>query len=200
MALSLAHTTSVAKPDEGSSIMSGQETIGLLRRYGDPEYFDWRTVGKTFDAILPRDVRIATTSAGIIPFFCNRPCLDLHGLTDPQIAHIPVDPENRGRMGHEHWLEDLDQIRARGVDVLLYWADPRDYPKALVTPPANGRETVSVRLPNGRFVEFLILNPEKFDHAAMEKDSRLVLFGSSPVSAKEPVPHPRRTVRHLRGR
>jgi arabinofuranosyltransferase len=184
VALSLAHVTAAARPDDGASIMDGQETIGLLRRYGDPDHFDWPTVGKLFDAVLPKDVRIATTSAGIIPFFCDRPCLDLHGLTDPEIAHLPVDPQNRGRMGHEHWLEDLDKIRARGVDVLLYWADPREYPKALVTPPENGRETVSVRLANGRYVDFLIMNPEKFDHRAMENDPRLVLFGSRPVALK----------------
>jgi arabinofuranosyltransferase len=185
VALSLAHTTAAARPDDGASIMDGQETIGLLRRYGDPDHFDWRTVGKVFDEVLPRDVRIATTSAGIIPFFCARPCLDLHGLTDPEIARSPVDPANRGRMGHEHWLEDLDKIRARGVDVLLHWADPREYPKALVTPPAQGRETVSVRLATGRYVEFLILNPEKFDRAAMQNDPRLVLFGSRPVWPKD---------------
>src|SRR6185436_18548226 len=115
-------------------------------------------VGKLFDQILPKNVRIATTSAGIIPFFCDRPCLDLHGLTDPQIARTPVDPNNRGRMGHEHWLEDYNLIRARGVDVLLHWADPKEYARALVLPPQDGRETVSVQRPDGRYVEFLILN------------------------------------------
>lgn len=183
-AAALTMTTRAATPDQVEMTMGGQETIGLLRRYGDPGRYDWRTVAHAFDAVLPRKVHIATTSAGIIPFFCDRPCLDLHGLTDPEIARTPVDPGNRGRMGHEHWLEDYDKIRARGVDILLPWADPKEYPLAVVQEPRPNFEMVSVRLGEQRYVEFIILNHAAVDREAMKRDPRLVLFGSIPVASK----------------
>jgi hypothetical protein len=185
VAMLLTYTTSTAAPQSDKSIMPGQETIGMLRRYGDPKVFDWRSAGKVFDEVLPDHVRIATTSAGIVPFFCDRPCLDLHGLTDPEIAHSPVEPENRGRMGHEHWLGDNDKIRARGVDVLLHWVDPNTYPKALVTPPDHNGQTVSVEIPDGRYVTFLVLNPDAVDMQKMAKDPRVVVHGSQPVWRKD---------------
>lgn len=143
-----------------TQMIADQETIALLRRYTDPGRFDWRTAARVFDEVLPPDVRIATTSAGIIPFFCDRPCLDLHGLTDAAIGRQPVDPANRGRMGHEHWLQDLAAIRARGVDVVLEWADPNLYARAVATPPRDGGELVSVALPDGRWVDFTLLDPQ----------------------------------------
>jgi len=184
VAIWLTWTTTTAMPDYGTSIVPGQELIGSLRRYGDRGGFNWHAVGKLFDDVLPPNVTIATTSAGIIPFFCDRPCLDLHGLTDPEIARAPVPVEQRGRMGHEHWLEDRHQIRARGVDILLQWADPSPYPRALVTPMHEGFETVSVQLPDGRYVDFLILNPSAIDRDALARDPRVVFFGQAPVADK----------------
>lgn len=178
----LIWTTATANPDHGASIVPGQEAIGSLRRYGDRHGYDWHSVGRLFDDVLPRDITIATTSAGIIPFFCNRPCIDLHGLTDPEIAHTPLPDGQRGRMGHEHWLDDYQQIRDRGVDILLLWAEPRYYAKALVTPPRDCFETMSARLTDGRFVDFMILNPAAIDRDALVADPRIVAFGQTPVA------------------
>jgi len=161
-----------------------QETIALLRRYCDPKDLNWGEAGKLFDQVLPKNVTIATTSAGIIPFYCDRPCLDLHGLNDPQIAHTPVDPNNRGRVGHEHWLSDYNQIRARGVDIYLYWVDyPKPYPTSLITPARPNLETVSARLPDGRYIEFLILNHQHVDMQALRRDKRLVFYGDIKMSS-----------------
>jgi arabinofuranosyltransferase len=161
-----------------------QETIALLRRYCDPKDLNWGEAGKLFDQVLPKNVTIATTSAGIIPFYCDRPCLDLHGLNDPQIAHTPVDPNNRGRVGHEHWLSDYNQIRARGVDIYLYWVDyPKPYPTSLITPAKPNLETVSARLPDGRYIEFLILNHSHVDMQALRRDKRLVFYGDIKMSS-----------------
>jgi len=157
-----------------------QETIALLRRYTDPGRYDWRAAGRLCDAIVPPGARIATTSAGIIPYLCDRPCLDLHGLTDPAIAHSPVDPLARGRMGHEHWLKEYGAIRARGVDVVVEWADPNLYPRAVATAPQDGHELVSARMPDGRFIDFTVLNPALLP--AMRSDPRLVLFDRSQVA------------------
>lgn len=176
---SLALVTKGAEVRAQELIVPGQETIALLRRYCDPNQFDWGTVGKVLDEVLPQDVRIATTSAGIIPFFCDRPCLDLHGLTDPVIARQPIDPHDRGRMGHEHWLEDHDEMRRRGVDVLIAWADPKPYAIAATTPPQPDFELVSVRLPNDMFVEFVILDHAAVDVQKLRQDSRLVFYDES---------------------
>jgi len=165
----------------------GLETIGLLRRYCDPGRYDWRSAGKLFNEVLPPKVKIATTSAGMIPYFCDRPCLDLHGLTDPQIAREPVTQESRGRVGHEHWLQDLDVMRKRGVDIVLDWADPHPYPSSIFQPPTEKFEKVSVKLPDNRYVDFLILNPKDVDRAALASDPRVVLYGSVPVADKKSI-------------
>lgn len=151
-----------------------QETIPLLRRYTDAGRFDWRTAGQVFDEVLPPDARIATTSAGIIPYFCDRHCLDLHGLTDPEIARVPIDPNDRGRTGHEHWLQDYGQIRQRGVDAVLEWADPHLYPRAITSAPHDGQELVSVQIPDGRYVDLTLLNPALEPH--LRADPRVVFF------------------------
>ena len=156
-----------------SRMIEDQETIPLLRRYTDPGRFDWRTAATLFDEVLPRDAHIATTSAGLIPFFCDRPCLDLHGLTDAVIGRQLVTPDNRGRLGHEHWLQDWGGIRERGVDVVLEWADPNIYPRAAAIAPHDGGELVSVAMPDGRYIDFTLLNP---DLRPRLTDPRLVFY------------------------
>jgi hypothetical protein len=178
VASGLAMTTARATEAARHTVFPGGETIGLLRRYCDTNNLNWGAAGKLFDQVLPKKVKIATTSAGIIPFFCDRPCLDLHGLTDPEIAHVPVDPNHRGRVGHEHWLKDYKRMQQRGVDVYLYWVDPKPFPESLLTPPHDGLETVSARLPNGHYVKFLILNDRALDMNALRSDPRLVFYGS----------------------
>jgi hypothetical protein len=168
----------------------GHEPIVLLRRYGDPRY-DWRAAGQVFDEVLPPKVKVATTAAGMIPFFCDRPVLDLHGLTDPEIAREPITPENRGRVGHEHWLMDHAIMRRRGVDVVLDWADPHPYPRAILRPRDAEGELVSVRLEDGRYVDFILLDPGSFDRAHLAKDPRVVLHGSVEVARPEEL-HPAR--------
>jgi arabinofuranosyltransferase len=172
----LARSTHGARRAAQDTIVSGQETIGLLARYCDPRQYNWREVGKLLDSVLPPDVRIATTSAGIIPFYCDRPCLDLHGMNDPVIAHGAVDPGNRGRMGHEHWLQDHDEMRRRGVDVYVNWADPKNDAVSRATPARPDLELVSARLPDDRYVEFLILNHAAIDMDRLRQDPRLVFY------------------------
>jgi arabinofuranosyltransferase len=176
----LAAVTLLAAPSVQTISIPDQETIASLRRYTDPGRFDWRAAGQLCATVLPPHARIATTSAGIIPYLCDRPCLDLHGLTDPAIAHTPIDPQQRGRMGHEHWLQDYGQIGARGVDVVVEWANPNVYPRAAVTPPEDGHELLSARLPDGRFIDFTVLNPAVLP--AMRSDPRIVAYDPSTIA------------------
>jgi hypothetical protein len=178
-ALVVAAVTFYATTRAQTRMIEDQESIPLLRRYTDVGRFDWRAAAAAFDQVLPRDVRIATTSAGLIPFFCDRPCLDLHGLTDAQIGGRPVDPNDRGRMGHEHWLQDLPSIRERGVDVLLEWADPNVYPRAAATAPHDGGQLISVELPDHRYVDFTLLNPAL---RARLTDPRLIFYSADTIA------------------
>jgi arabinofuranosyltransferase len=184
-AVTLARATDAATPVAKDRIVPGQENIALLSRYCDPRTFDWESVGRTYRQVLPPDIRIATTSAGIIPFLSEHHTLDLNGMTDPEIARRPVDENNRGRMGHEKWVSDFDQIRARGVDVFLYWAQPKPVALSLITPPNEGFEMVSMRLPDGRYTEFAILNHDRIDMAALRQDPRLVFYGSVPLADRQ---------------
>lgn len=188
----LTLTIDSARPSEDASVISGQETIWLLRRYADPGPFDWVEVGRLLDGVLPADVTIATTSAGIIPYFLDRRCLDLHGLTDAQIARQPIESKRESRVGHEHWLQDTSEIRLRGVDVLLPWAESNFYPRALTTRPEAGYELVSVRIPDGDYIDFAILNPDVFNRQALRADARVVFFGDKPVVDKR-VPYTRKS-------
>ncbi len=175
----LTAATIDATPAAQTRSVPDQETIDLLRRYTDSGRFDWRSAGHAFDAVLPRDTRVATTSAGIIPYLCDRPTLDLHGLTDATLAREPIDPAMRGRMGHEHWLQDYAAIRARGVDVVLEWVDPNPYPRAISTPPEAHGELVSVRVRDGHYVDFTLLNPALRPRLT---DPRLVFYDPTQVA------------------
>ncbi len=183
--LALTMLTQRATPQVQEKSIPGQESIPLLGRYCDARQFDWGEVGRVLDEIVPQGVRIATTSAGIIPFYCDRPCLDLHGLTDPEIAQVRVDPNQRGRIGHEHWLQDFDAMRARGVQIFLPFAAPKPYALALVTPPSAGRELLSVRMPSGLYFEIEILNPAGWDVARLRQDERVVRYGDVKAARKE---------------
>jgi arabinofuranosyltransferase len=186
----LAAVTRLGNPWAQTLSIPDQETIPLLRRYTDAGRFDWRAAGALCDSLLPRDARIATTSAGIIPYLCDRHCLDLHGLTDPTIARGPVNGEGRGRMGHEHWLQDYGAVRERGVDVVVEWADPHVYPRAVAAKPHDGQDLVSARLPDGRFIDFTVLNPELLP--ALRRDPRVVLYDPDKIAAARELLHRRR--------
>lgn len=181
-AVGLSLATLWAVPVAKERIVPGQENISLLSRYWDAEQFNWPAAGKVLDEILPENVRIATSSAGIVPFFCDRPCIDLCGLTDPDIARRPVDPDDRGRMGHEKCIEDYHDSRKRGVDIYLHWVDPKPFPISLVTDVPEGMEMVSVQLPDGRYTEFVILDNEKVNVDELRKDPRLVFRDSQAVA------------------
>ena len=175
--LLLVRTTHNSTVPARSITFSGQETIPSLRKYCEPSSpFQWKAAGILFNEVLPPNAHIATPSAGIIPFFCERPCLDLHGLADREIAHGYVDPKKRGRVGHEHRLESYDTMRERGADVHLWWVDPQEAPVSLGRPPQENFETVSTRLPDGRYVMFDVLNPDHLNMEALRRDPRLVFY------------------------
>jgi hypothetical protein len=154
----LHHVTNAGRQLADHTVIVGQETIPWLAKYALPEYA-WDEIGRTCGRILPPDTKIATTAAGMIPFFSRLPTLDLHGLTDRTIARQPIAPEITHRMGHEHELEDRDVMRERGIEVYLQWPQLWDFPPALGMDERPGETNASLRLPTGRYFDVVFLNP-----------------------------------------
>ena len=69
--------------------MPGQDTIASLARYSSDE-FDWRLMGRIIKQELPEGTRVATSAAGMLPFYCDCYVLDMHGLNDPQARDVPA--------------------------------------------------------------------------------------------------------------
>ncbi len=141
------------------TVVLGQETIPSLAKYAHPEYA-WGEIGRICKKTFPAGTRIATTAAGLIPFFAGLPTLDLHGLTDRAIAREPIPPDRDRRMGHDHELGDRKVMRERGVDVYLRWPKLWDFPPALAMDAAEGEINASLRLPSGKYFDVIFLNPE----------------------------------------
>jgi len=141
-------------------VVMGQETIHSLQKYALPEY-SWDEIGRTCKSLFPADTKIATTSAGMIPYFSQLPTLDLHGLTDREIARVPIAPSKTRRVGHDHLLGDRNVMRDRGVEVFFPWPQLWDFPRALALPDWPGEATASIRLSGGRFFEVVFLNPDR---------------------------------------
>ena len=168
-----------------------QETIPLLRRYTDVGRFDWRSAAA---ASATRCCRATRTSPpprpGIIPYFCDRPCLDLHGLTDAA---------DRARAGRS------ERSRPHGTRALAAGLRRR-FASAASTSCSSGPIRTSTRAPwrrrrttatswsassspDGRFVDFTLLNPAL--RARAERDPRLVFYDP-------PTPSP--TAQHFHAR
>ena len=65
------------------------------------------------EGLLPDDTVLAIGGAGIIPYYSRLPTVDIVGLNDVHIAHLP--PEDKIPLpGHRH-LASVDYLRERGV-------------------------------------------------------------------------------------
>jgi hypothetical protein len=78
--------------------------------------------------LLPRQVVLAVSGAGAVPYYTGWTTVDCLGLNDEHIAHLPL--AERGLIGHERWAapEYLDQRGVVVFDVynrLLHEALPR---------------------------------------------------------------------------
>ncbi len=155
----LKHAAEAGRPLAEDKVVVGQETIPSLAKYALPK-FNWRDIGRTCGKLLPANTRIATTSAGMIPFFSKLPTLDLMGLNDLEIAREPIEPGSSHRVGHEHELDDRNVMRERGVEVYLRWPELWDYPRALAMAEEPGGANASLRLPDGRYFDVVFLNPD----------------------------------------
>ncbi len=89
----------------------------------------YREVGRWINMHTTPDTWISTAVAGAMPYYADRPTIDILGLTDEHIAHLPVADLGRGRPGHEK--TDLDYALGREPEIIpykgsdLFWRHPR---------------------------------------------------------------------------
>ncbi|MBI3073834.1 MAG: hypothetical protein HYY84_17125 [Deltaproteobacteria bacterium] len=94
------------------------ESVGILNSHIDQNDGNWpgigRLLGRTFAG--QRDVSIATTAAGAIPFYAKMRAIDMHGLTDRTVAlhGIPT----RGNVGHRR-VAPLSYLIGRKVNLVF---------------------------------------------------------------------------------
>lgn len=169
-ALGLAAVMQLHLPAAMRTAMDGQEVVPELARYCDDQVFNWRGVGRRLAQLIPAGTWIATGAAGLIPFECDRPILDQHGLVDREIAHEPLTSRTRGRVGHEHYVRDFDELRRRGAAVELVWGVPTSAPEATTLRLPAGLIWVSARIADGRWTSFVVLDSTRLSLAPLRRD------------------------------
>jgi arabinofuranosyltransferase len=73
----------------------------------------YREVGRWLNAHTPPDTLIATGAAGILPYYADRPTIDILGLNDVYIAHLSPDAPVTGIAVTGHEKTDFDYVLGR---------------------------------------------------------------------------------------
>jgi arabinofuranosyltransferase len=76
----------------------------------------WKQAGMWLNSNTPIEYKIAVQPAGYIPFYSQRFTLDMLGLSDSHIAHLPIKT-GAGKAGHEKW--DGDYILSRHPEIII---------------------------------------------------------------------------------
>ncbi|MCD4685477.1 MAG: hypothetical protein K8S97_06040 [Anaerolineae bacterium] len=109
------------------------------------------------DWLTTEDATVALSGAGIIPYFTDRPYVDLLGKNDATIAHLPMDrtliPELKP--GHMKWDYAYSIGELQPDVVLELWVQPQDAGPYLDTdyhaiwfPPKHGNVWMRQESPN----------------------------------------------------
>ncbi|HSO22696.1 MAG TPA: hypothetical protein VLT81_07300, partial [Chondromyces sp.] len=167
------------------TMVAGQEHIPSLAKYAEPEHA-WDEIGRACDAVLPQDLRIATTAAGMLPYFARRSTLDLHGLTCRQIARSPLSPDEvRGRLGHERVLSDRHAMRKLGAGAFVHTERLSMVPLALASVDRPDEVTVSVRIDERRYFDIDLFDPAPSLLAKLRQRDDVVFSDPSRLLPKE---------------
>jgi hypothetical protein len=109
---SLSHAFTF-KSESGHQLFSIKELNGQI--YNDN--FSWMKIGKYFNKYFNNsDITIATTAAGVIPYYSNLRTIDMHGLSDRQIARSSINTSKRP--GHQK-LAAFEYLLEKDVNILV---------------------------------------------------------------------------------
>lgn len=94
------------------------ETIHMLRAHIWGEWEDWYNIGQTLGQCLKNDrnVIIATTAAGAIPFYSRLQTIDMLGLSDKWVARHGTGTSFMA--GHQK-VATMDYLIKRGVNLMI---------------------------------------------------------------------------------
>ena len=70
-------------------------------RWLEYEMEGWEHLGRWMASSVPPDASIAVGAAGIVPYYTGAPTIDMYGLVDKNIAHMPVRTTGFVRVAHE---------------------------------------------------------------------------------------------------
>jgi arabinofuranosyltransferase len=164
----------------------------------DDTYIGWKQAGMWLKLNTPIEYHIALQPAGYIPFYSQRFSLDMLGLNDTHIAHLPIKMGS-GKAGHEKW--DGDYILSRRPEIIILgmgvYPNPiqnltdRSEIEQIMQPGRAGWEIwgnpqfiawykpASALLPNGQYLDFFI-----------KRDSPVEIFPVPNVRCNEVVEIP----------
>jgi len=115
-----------SKPVVGS-IRHGISDIVGIGEYASRRALEGKTLRRLIDkGLLPRDVKLAVTGAGAVPYYTMWPTMDVLGLNDVVVAHTPI--KKHGVIAHEK-VAPTAAIRARGIELFdaadhIVWNNP----------------------------------------------------------------------------
>lgn len=177
------HSTSFGTSQPDLTI-DGQEGIPSLAKYAE-EPFAWRSLGKLIAEVMPKPLRISTSAGGMIPYYCECDAIEVHGLTDAQIAREKLAHPRTGRLGHEGRQWSLDVLRARGAEVHVDWPglEKKRVPGAFITPPTDSLETISLTRDGVFFYDMVLLTPKDAKWNAIRNNPAARTYAQRP---KEP--------------
>lgn len=98
--------------DSGGVALAPGDTVRFVRRY--------RAAGRLINALTAPDASLAVEAAGALPYYAERPTIDMLGLNDAYIAHLPPTPGGSGVAGHEKIAPAY--VLARRPTIIPYYA------------------------------------------------------------------------------
>ncbi len=118
------------------------EHVGMTRHWMWEEFTrPWISIGHWFGQhALPAE-SLATQAAGAIPYYADLPAVDMLGLNDATIAHLPHDPDSPAghqRVAPDSYLAERRVTYVLGHPVLMLANDPFPLPY----------DEIGLRIPN----------------------------------------------------
>ncbi|PKO09687.1 MAG: hypothetical protein CVU40_10360 [Chloroflexi bacterium HGW-Chloroflexi-2] len=143
-------------------------TLGDKLTYFSHQMQGWRELSVWMNDNLPKNTTLATDAAGIIPFYTNFYTIDMYGLTDLHIAHLPV-LTGLGTIAHEKY--DPEYILEQDPDCIFSWINMKGEPNSagLLAYSEEIRTNYSLialanTSENGGILPWVIVSPEISEH------------------------------------